>query len=272
MNSSLDDVKFLSRSSSRVEVLAALDESPRTPHELREVTGASRMTVHRILDDLEDRGWISRKNGRCESTPRGAVIANEFTRLLSNLAVAADLGDALSWLPTETFDFDLAHLQDATVLCTSSWEDHTGAVRNVADLVSNATHIWGTATGISHAVADAIRETTVEDDVRFDVVMNGSGIDMIRSDAALRDRFRDVVESDNATIRRYEGDDPIHLVMGFDDTVAMCGHVDGGPPPGTLETSDETVRTWARSYYESTRDDARPIEAGTFSDNRHEGR
>lgn len=271
MYSSLDDVEFLSRSSSRIEVLDALGESPRTPHELREVTGASRMTVHRILDDLEDRGWIIRENGQCESTHQGAVIADEFTQLLSNLAVAEDLGDALSWLPTEAFDFDLVHLQDATVLRTSSWEKHTGAIRHVADLVSDATTIWGTATGVSHAVADSIREATVEGDARFDVVINETGIDMIRSDEELTDRFRDVIESDTATVRRYDEDTPLNLVMGFDEAVAMCGHVDGGPPPGTLETTDERVRTWARSYYESARDDATPITAESLSVDRHEG-
>lgn len=73
MYSSLNDVKFLAQSSNRVAVLDALDESPRPPHELREVTGASRMTVHRILDDLKDRGWIIRENGQCESTHLGAI-------------------------------------------------------------------------------------------------------------------------------------------------------------------------------------------------------
>lgn len=270
MKSPLDDVKFLLRSSNRVEILEAVTESPRTPHGLREVTGASRMTINRILDDLEDRGWISHENGQWESTYQGRIIRNEFTRLLSNLAVAGNLDDALTWLPTEAFDFDLAHLQDATVLHTSSWEDHTGVVEHVADMVSNATRIWGTATGISHAVAEAIRETTVEGDARFDVVMNRSGFDMIHSDAALTDQFRDVIESDNATVRRYDGDAPLHLVMGFDETVAMCGHDSEGPPPGILETTDETVRTWARSYYVSARDDATPITIESLGVDHHE--
>lgn len=56
---SIKDITFLARSEHRIAVLDALQEAPRARHELRELTGASRVTVNRVLDDLEDRGWIA---------------------------------------------------------------------------------------------------------------------------------------------------------------------------------------------------------------------
>lgn len=265
MSSSLDDVGFLVGSSNRIAILDAIRESPRTPHELRSLTGASRITVNRILDDLEDQRWIVRSNGQLEPTTQGTVIADEVGRLLSTVAAVRELGDALSWLPVEEFDFDVGHLTDARVVHTASWKDHAAAIRRTADLVSGATRIWGTAIGFSHEVAAAIRAATVEDGASFEVVIDGSTLDMIRADDGLRSRFGDVASSPNGTISVYDGEPPLHMVMVLDETVSMCGHVDGGVPPGTIETTDATVRAWARTYYESARDRARPIDAGALT-------
>lgn len=83
MYPSLEDVEFLARSESRVAVLVALGDGSRTHDELGNVVNASRVTLDRILNNLEDRGWIVRSDGRYESTPRGAFVASEFGRFLS---------------------------------------------------------------------------------------------------------------------------------------------------------------------------------------------
>lgn len=261
MYSSLDDVEFLSRSESRVEVLDAITDSPRTRYELRELTEASRVTVNRILDDIEDRGWIVRENGRCEATAQGEFVAEEFTRLLANMDVANELNGAIAWLPTDEFEFDLAHLQDSEIIHTSSWEEHTATIGRITDLVYRTTRIWGTAVGFSHEVVDAIREVTADGDASFEVVINEPTLEMIRNDEGLRTRFHDVLETGNATMALYTGETPLDMVMLFDDTAMVCGHVDDGPPPGTLQTDDETVRSWAQSYYESALKESHSIDA-----------
>lgn len=259
MSSSIEDIEFLARSSHRVEVLDALADAPRTRHELKERADVSRITIRRLLEDLEERGWIEHDNGQYEATASGRVVAREFARLQSNLSVADRLDDALEWLPTGEFGFDLARLHDADVLRATSWESQTEAIRHAADLVEEADYLRGTAIGFSHEVVDAIRELVVEDDGRFEAVVDETAFGMIRDDAGLRRRFRDLLASENAALYRYTGAAPLHMVMTFDDIVVICGHVDEGPPPGTLESRDERVHAWAKSYFETALAASEPV-------------
>jgi predicted transcriptional regulator len=260
MSSSLEDIEFLARSPHRVEVLEALADAPRTRHELKERADVSRVTIRRLLDDLADRGWIEHDNGQYEATASGRVTAREFARLQSNLTVAGRLDDALEWLPTEEFDFDLAYLHDADVLSSESWESQTEVIRHAADLVEGTRTITGTAIGFSHEVVSEIRDHVVAGDGEFEVVVDETCLRMIRNDSGLRERFHDMLASGNATLHRYDGENPLHMVITFDDLVSICGHVDEGPPPGALESTEPTVLEWARSYFEGTRAASEPIE------------
>lgn len=264
-SASLDDVTFLTRSEHRIGILDAVSEKPRGRHELREITGASRVTVNRILDDLEARGWIVRQDGRCEATPKGAFVADEVTGLISNLTVSEKLEDALQWMPTDAFDFDLSHLADAEVFRKSDWEDHTETIRRITDLVNRSSRIRGTAVGFSHEVVNAIREATTENDISFEVVVEQSTLDMIRGDAGLRTRFQEILESQNTAMARYEGQPPLHMVMVLDQTVMVCGTPSGGGPrQGWVRTNNDTVRTWAVGYFESALDDSTRITPDAF--------
>lgn len=264
-SASLDDVTFLTRSEHRIAVLDAMAEADRGRHELRELTGASRVTVNRILQDFETRGWIVRRNGRWEATPKGAVVADEVTGLISNLAVSEKLEDALQWMPTEAFDFDLNHLADAEVFRKSDWQDHTDTISRITDLVNRTSRIRGTAVGFSHEVVNAIREATTENDASFDVVVDDSTHEMIRGDPGLRHQFLEILESQNTAMARYAGQTPLHMVMIFDQTVMVCGQSTGeGPRPGWVRTDNDTVRLWAVGYFESALDDSTRITANAF--------
>lgn len=257
----LEAIEFLARSPHRAAVLEALAEAPRTRHDLRERADVSRVTVRRLVDDLVDRGWITHDEGQYEATPKGRVVAREFGRLQSNLETASTLDDALQWLPTDAFDFDLARLRDADVLRASSWQDHTASVTHAVELARETTAIRGTAIGFTHEVVDVIRELTVSDEGSFEAVVDEPTLAFVREDPGLRDRFRAILESENGALYRYTGETPLHMVMRFDDTTVICGHVDEGPPPGTLETDDLAVFEWARSYFESALEQSEPVAA-----------
>jgi predicted transcriptional regulator len=253
MSSSLEDIEFLSRSPHRVEVLEALADAPRTRHELKERADVSRVTIRRLLDDLADRGWIEHDNGQYEATASGRVTVREFARLQSNLSVAGRLDDALEWLPTEEFDFDLAYLRDADIVLTSSWENQTEIIRHAADLVEGTERISGTAIGFSHEFVGEIRDHVVDGFGEFEVVIDEACLRMIQNDSGLRDRFQDMLASGNAILHRYQGEAPLHMVVTFGEIVQICGHIDEGPPPGSLESTEPTVLDWARSYFEDAR-------------------
>jgi predicted transcriptional regulator len=264
MHSSLDDVAFLASSPNRVEVLSLIQTAPRKRDDLKEATDVSRVTLSRILSELEERGWITRTNHQYEPTPRGSFVAEEFTQLLENMDAALELDDELAWLPVEKFGFDLDCLRDAEIV-TPSHSDHTAAIRRVSAAARDAEWVKGTATGVSRDVLDAIRDLTVEREGSLEFVLTPEAVAVIRTDAGLRHRFHDVLESGRATVYRYDGDEPILMVLMTNVSVLLCGHDEEGPPPGTVETVHESVQSWATAYFASRRADSRELGVEAFT-------
>lgn len=264
MQSSLDDVAFLASSPNRVDVLNLIQTAPRKRDDLKEATDVSRVTLSRILSELEERGWIRRIDHRYEPTPRGGFVADEFGQLLVNMDTAVELDEELSWLPVETLGFDLGCLRDAEIV-TPSHSDHTAAIRRVAEAVHDADWVRGTATGVSREVLDAIRGMTVEREGTLEMILGPGAVDVIRTDAGLRHQFHEVLESERADVYRYDGDDPILMALITNDKVLLCGHDEEGPPPGTVESVDQTVRSWTASYFEARRAKARLLGIEAFT-------
>lgn len=264
MYSSLDDVGYLSRSPSRIRVLEAIHETPHSQRDLRELTDVSRVTLSRILANFEGRGWIEQTNGQYETTSEGRYVARELTRLLTNMEMVESLDGVMDWLPVEQFDFDLTCLRDATVT-TSSWEDHTAQIRAATNSIPGSERITATASGVSRPVAEAMWKTAVDGGSSVEVILDAAGMEIVLSDAELRQQFREMLEAGSTEFLRYEGDDePLLMVTLCDDTVVLCGHDEDGPPPGTLETRDRAVRSWAESYFDSVRVDSSRIEPDFF--------
>lgn len=261
----LEAIEFLARSPHRVAVLGALADAPRTRHELKELADVSRVTIARLLEDLEERGWLVHDDGQYEATARGRVVSREVARLRANLQVSDRLDDALRWLPVEEFEFDLARLHDADVLRAETWESQTEAIRHAASLAEGTDAIRGTAIGFSHEVVDTIRDMVVDRDGTFEAVVDETAFGMIRDDEGLRDRFQDILAAEGGALYHYQGARPLHMVMRFDDIAVICGHVDEGPPPGTLESRDERVHAWAKSYFESALAESEPVDVAALA-------
>ena len=263
MNSSLDHVEFLARSESRIRVLDAIHEQPRTRNELKELTDISRFTLSRTLADFEDRGWIERVGKRYETTGKGAVIAAEFETLLANLDMAETLDGALEWLQVEKFDFDLARLEDAEVI-TPSQSDHTAHMRRPAALFERSDRIRTIATGVAYENIEAIRKATVEGDLQFTGILDADSFKAVRAESELADAIVDILTADGTEMFHYDGEDTLVMLIIGDDAVQMCGHHEDDPAPGTIETANLDIRSWAESYFASVRAEATPIEPETF--------
>jgi len=55
MDTALDDIGFLANSENRVAVFETLVEAPRSRHEIGGLVDASRVTIARILRELDER-------------------------------------------------------------------------------------------------------------------------------------------------------------------------------------------------------------------------
>lgn len=258
--STLDDVSFLVRSSNRLAVLEAVREGPRPRHELRAVADASRVTLSRILGDLEDRGWVVRTGDGYEATPEGAVVAREVRRLFANLEAVGDLSLALQWLPVDLFDFDLAALSGATVV-TPTDRDLTATVTWMGRRVRGARRVRNVATGVSAEVVDAYLDAAARGDRAIESVFFGHVFDVVAADPTLQEKVATMVDSDGITVRRYDGDATPVLVTICDEVVLLCGRPEEASTPEVIETTDPEVLAWAESYFETVRADSEPVES-----------
>lgn len=266
LEAQIEPVEYLARSPSRLRVLESINEAPRSRRDLKEITDVSRVTLSRVLSNFEDRGWVERTNGDYEITSEGSFVATELAQLIGNMRTLEHLDGAMRWLPVEAFDFDLACLQDAEV-STADWGNHTAQIRAVADTIYGSERIVATASGVSLGVVEALRDVTVAGDASLEALVDDTAIDIVAGDPELRRLHREMLAGGDVDVLRYEGDRvPLLMLTVCDDTVILCGHDEDGPPPGTLETTDETVRAWAEDYFETIREESTPIDPAVFED------
>lgn len=263
MQSSLDDVEFLARSSSRVEVLGAIDESPRTRDELKQATDASRTTLSRMLSDFEERGWIIRPDRRYQLTPEGAFVVSEVTRLLENMETAEKLDGALRWLPTDEFDFDLRRLRDAEV-DTLHWND-PASMRLLAERLDGASRVRSIATSVSREVMDILHEVTVSSEASYEGILTTNAVQIVREHPKLRDQLREILKSNRTTVYQYDGEESLAMVMLIDDLATACSHGSGGPQMEAVIADDEAFHSWVETYFESVRAGAQLLDADAFA-------
>lgn len=272
---SLDDVAFLSRSSSRVEVLAAVADSPRPRHELRALTGASRVTVNRIVDDLAERGWLDNDDGLYAATDEGRVVSDELTRVLRNLQTLERLGEHVNWIELEQFDFELYELRDANVI-TPTWDDFGAYTNTLVELVYESTAIRAIGTGLHREFLHALGDATINGDLSLDLIYLPEVINAIATEPDLSRVVRDLMDTDRADIYRYGGDEPLMMLLLHEtedpatDVALLCGAHEDGAPPGTVETTNPSVRAWADSYFDAVVADADLLDTDVLSPERAE--
>lgn len=255
MNSPLDTIEYLARSEHRVEVLGSICTAPRTREEIRDTADASRVTVGRIIADLEERDWIVRTGRRYEATPRGAFVAAEFIRLMRNLETFEALPPVSEWFPDDEPAFDLCLLDDATVV-TADEGDLIAPIRRGLELIERSDHLRAVANGASREFIEATREA-VDTGSTHTILVPPETVDAMRADPDLRAGVRKMLDTGNATLLRYDGDGELPVVQIGDGTVALCS----GDHRAMVETGDGEVRDWAEGYLDSLLADATPISA-----------
>ena len=68
------------------------------------MTGVTRTTLGRILDDFEERGWMLETDREYETTQHRAHVSRVFTDLLDSFEPVPALNELIQWFPEEGFD------------------------------------------------------------------------------------------------------------------------------------------------------------------------
>lgn len=250
-------VAFLAASENRVEALEALREVGQADQRtVGASVDASRRTVKRTLDALEDRGWVVAENstGPYRITALGDLVLDAYLDVVDRLAAADRLGPFLERVPADAFDLDPLALADAEIVVRAENQpyapmDRVLAVRREASTIREVADI------IQADSAGQLRERVEAGELTATVVLESGVLDAVSENDGYADEFEAALASDGTDFYAYEGDVP--FVFGLmDDTVVMGVTDDVGIPDAVVVSDDPAVREWAEALFESYRDAA----------------
>lgn len=262
MTTPLDDVEFLARSAHRVGVLETLHGGPAARSELKDRTGITQATLTRTLDDLVERCWARKRGRTYELTPLGTVLAVEFADLLETVETMQRLQSVAEWLPE--FPFDLRRLADATVTLPTN-TDVLAHLERAERLVDGASTSWVVAGSVFRDSLERQHERSTERDQRQVAVLSADALERARADPEMCRLVREMVDSGNVELYRYDGTFPVMLAL-VDDVALVAPLDEGGYPRALVESTDPVVREWVETTLQAYVDAADTVTLATLAD------
>ena len=190
----LADVAYLSRSANRVEILQTLTRGSHTRRDLTKLTGASRTTLDRIVNELEERGWARRTDdGDYTATPAGDHLMAQLLPFVESVEAIRRLDETVAWLPSEDLSIGLHHFSDASVLRP----DH-GDPMETADYLATLIRDTAEFRALTQftpplPLAEAMRERIVAEQLTAEYVLTDELIEYLREQPERRERWRDLL-------------------------------------------------------------------------------
>ncbi|KZX46646.1 winged helix-turn-helix domain-containing protein [Haloarcula sp. K1] len=258
----IEAVAFLARSEHRLRVLELLSDGPCSRDELSDRTGVTRVTLSRILGDLEDRDWITRRNGEkvYALTGLGKLVYNDFTQLLGTVSIGQEYPDVVQRLPTDWFDFDLRCLAEGQLVADQS-ADPLAAARIVANAIQNASSfrsLLGTFIALPmYTYEEAVRAGNEADGT---VVFDTDLTETMLSDADLRGRWQ-TIEAATASVTYYSLDESVPCSIDLIDGETVFLTIDRERDIGfdIIRCTHPDVIGWAAGVIDEAQTAAAPL-------------
>lgn len=267
MVDAFEAISFLTRSENRVEVLTSLAGGPHTERELVAETGVSDVTVGRILEDFEERGWVVERDGGHERTRVGDLVAEDYEQFADSMDLACRLGPDRELFPLDEFRFDLRLLTDAQVSDPDGF-DPVRAVDRWKELLRGADRFVGVApatTGTT-VVAEFFHEEITEHGLEFSAVVSQRYYETVTARAEARQLVREELE---AGAEMYLAADEAEFqvsVAAFDDVATISAYDDAGNLQAGIESRAEPVLEWVLDTYDRHREDATRLTPDDFAE------
>lgn len=258
MDLPLEPIAFLGRSPNRVEVLKTLDNDPRSRQQLRDELSISRTTLARILNEFEEREWITRQGNEYTTTRASEAIMAKFDPLLETVRGIENLGEAIHWLPPPAHEVDLQHFKDATI--TTTHDGNPSAPFDRAyELICTADRYHGVTNTAIPRYVETLLDRYNQGELDYEGVIAGEFIQTLEDP----DRVA-TWENSAATGLTWVYDDPMPISMHIVDRTVLIWlgkFTEGGLEVyGVLESSNDAVLSWAESLFEEYRAEAELLE------------
>jgi predicted transcriptional regulator len=258
----LEDIGYISRSVNRVVILDALTEGAYSRRELTEVTGVSRTTLDRIVNELDERGWATRTtDGEYVSTTAGTHFMREFRPFIDAVEALRQLGEAVEWLPDDELELGLQHFRDANVRRPEK-DDPVETVEYMERLVRDASE-FRTLTHLvpPTSLLQAMRDGVVTGRLTLEAVSSQKDSKFPSEQPHRRNLWEEILQA-GAALYFCEGPIPCNLwVIG--ETVLIKK---SGPKPidesygVPIVSTNSSVRSWAHDLIDQYRSEATRID------------
>lgn len=270
----LADIAYLSRSEHRVTVLQALTAKPRTSRELRELTGTSKATLNRILNEFEERSWTQRiRDGTYEATPQADHIAFQFRPFIGSMEAIDSLGEDIAVLPVEELtigpDNDLTvglhHFSDASVKRQRPQAHGVGRDRMVEAARETSSMYVLTDMSPPQIMGEVLQDRAERGDLSGTTVWTAELFEYLQDHPEEPPQWTDVIEAGR---RLYWYDDPIPATVFVADEVTMIWGATGDLRRRVIISENDTVRMWALDVVDRYRERAEAVDPQTFASDR----
>ncbi|MCU4751373.1 hypothetical protein OB919_05155 [Halobacteria archaeon AArc-curdl1] len=263
MNPSDQDIAFLANSENRVALLRCLTGGRHARDGLITKVGVSRVTLGRILDECDDRNWITQEGQVCTITPLGSWVLEEYEAFSEMMAAERRVREVFQWFPDEEYGFHIRHLADAKITAVSRANASAPLSQHVR-LFENGGEFWSFSFAITLLFLKTCWRHVMNEDITFEWVFTPQVLDVLKNDPELARHSREMLESGRVEYRHYEGT-ITYIVLGSEKTVNLRLADKEGSPTALIESDIDAVREWAESTFDRYWADATPVGTDAFT-------
>lgn len=259
----LDQLVFLARSETRVEILEYLHrEGPAVRRELNDHVDGSRSTVTRALAKFEKRDWVDRSNGMCALTPLGEALTAEFLSYLTAVETAEELSAFLKRFPLGEYELELDQLRGAEITVATEAQPHA-PMRAHAEPLNHIETYRAILPALVMRGKEHVFERVDAGELKIELVVQPRVAKTI-TESEFAPAFAEQLESNNLDI--YVADDAPEFFLGLmDEEIAQIGVTgeDSTMPAALLESTQPTVREWGETVFTRHRQAGEKLRAET---------
>lgn len=262
MKSPFNQVNFLTRSETRVDLLSYLsDHGSATRDQLNDELDVSRSTLSRTLSAFEDRNLIE-YDGTYTLTPVGNIVAEALLDCLDRVDDATDLAPFLQSFPITEYDLTTDQLRDAELTRATDIQPHA-PIREHAEPIKSADSYYAILPAIIMQGKEEIRDRIISGDLDTEFIVPSDVAESI-ADSEMAAAFQEAIDRGTLAVFVADSSPPFFFSLVDDQLVQIGVSHDGTGPDVLLQTSDAAVRDWAETFYRKHRSAADRLTVADF--------